>query len=517
VVNTDSRIDQASRSISGAALVLRAVALLAFALLCARFARGELIDDAFISFRYAHNWLEGQGLVFNPGERVEGYTNFAWTLLLAGAARVGLDFELSSRLLGAAFGLAAVGLLSLRRRDSLDTALPLAALLLGSDAAFALWSVHGLETAMFSALVLAALLLDLAGDSGARPRLASASCWALAALTRPEGALLAVARAMYGFALTPSGWRTRAGLRWVALLVGIVGAHLAWRLWFYGDVVPNTFHAKVGGGTQSGLRGLAYLADFFALPGGLVFAPALALAGRLRRDPALGLVAAVVSAGLVAIVLEGGDAFPAWRFCMPLLPLLYLLTVAGTLQLWRLARERHSTMAVAVGVAAAVCVVALHAQRAFEVAGREARGANAFTATMKLVGEALRDAYPPGTTIALNPAGAVPFVSGLPAIDMLGLNDREIARAPSPSGGSGLPGHERGDGAAVLRRNPEIILLGNVYVVEGPPEGPPRFQPVFRSERELVRSPELLQRYTHASLPLADGRFVVFLQRRDMR
>jgi len=40
-------------------------------------------DDAFISFRYARNWVNGHGLVFNPGERVEGYTNFLWTLLCA--------------------------------------------------------------------------------------------------------------------------------------------------------------------------------------------------------------------------------------------------------------------------------------------------------------------------------------------------------------------------------------------------------------------------------------------------
>src|SRR5436189_992982 len=44
---------------------------------------GWMDDDAFISFRYAQNLAEGNGLVFNPGERVEGYTNFLWVLLLA--------------------------------------------------------------------------------------------------------------------------------------------------------------------------------------------------------------------------------------------------------------------------------------------------------------------------------------------------------------------------------------------------------------------------------------------------
>ncbi len=42
-----------------------------------------LTDDAFISFRYARNLLEGHGLVFNPGEYVEGYSNFLWVLELA--------------------------------------------------------------------------------------------------------------------------------------------------------------------------------------------------------------------------------------------------------------------------------------------------------------------------------------------------------------------------------------------------------------------------------------------------
>ena len=46
-------------------------------------------DDAFISFEYARNLAEGNGLVFNDGERVEGFSNLLWTLLLAAVHRVG--------------------------------------------------------------------------------------------------------------------------------------------------------------------------------------------------------------------------------------------------------------------------------------------------------------------------------------------------------------------------------------------------------------------------------------------
>ena len=40
-------------------------------------------DDAYISFRFARNLVRGHGLVFNVGERVEGYTNFLWTVISA--------------------------------------------------------------------------------------------------------------------------------------------------------------------------------------------------------------------------------------------------------------------------------------------------------------------------------------------------------------------------------------------------------------------------------------------------
>src|SRR2546422_6324150 len=51
-----------------------------------------LTDDAFISFRYARNLRQGHGLVFNPGfERVEGYTNFLWVMVLAGLDRLGIE------------------------------------------------------------------------------------------------------------------------------------------------------------------------------------------------------------------------------------------------------------------------------------------------------------------------------------------------------------------------------------------------------------------------------------------
>ena len=50
-------------------------------------------DDGFIGFRYVQNALAGHGFVYNPGERVEGYTNFLWVALLAAGARLGASPE----------------------------------------------------------------------------------------------------------------------------------------------------------------------------------------------------------------------------------------------------------------------------------------------------------------------------------------------------------------------------------------------------------------------------------------
>jgi hypothetical protein len=61
-------------------------------------------DDGFISFRYADHLARGQGLVYNIGERVEGYTNFLWVALLAAArfAMPAVDLPQAARIAGTA-------------------------------------------------------------------------------------------------------------------------------------------------------------------------------------------------------------------------------------------------------------------------------------------------------------------------------------------------------------------------------------------------------------------------------
>src|SRR5206468_3315490 len=135
--------------------------LLGIAVLCAWFAYLAVyqVDDAYIVYRYASNLARGQGFVFNPGERVEGVTCFLWTLLLVPFAAAGLPLPGTASLLGACAGLLVVLLLPglgarLAGRATPDAWDVTASVLLAAHPGFAYWSIGGLETGVYTLLLL---------------------------------------------------------------------------------------------------------------------------------------------------------------------------------------------------------------------------------------------------------------------------------------------------------------------------------------------------------------------------
>jgi hypothetical protein len=168
------------------------------------------LDDPSISFRYAENLARGHGLVFNPGERVEGYSNLLWVLGLSVVARLGIDpshtwgLVLIAKLLGAACALACLPLLlRLSRQFDPDEGehgwlRGLPALVLGVSVYFPLWSVSGLETPLFTLLLLLGGNLYLRGlDGSRRAFFAAVAALGGVGLTRPEGFFVAGAFAVH--------------------------------------------------------------------------------------------------------------------------------------------------------------------------------------------------------------------------------------------------------------------------------------------------------------------------------
>ena len=305
-----------------------------------------LTDDAFISFRYARNLIEGHGLVFNPGERVEGYSNFLWTLELAALWAVfGLRPEHAAPWLSVACTAGTLAALwwhaahapGLPRRTL--TAWTATALLCTS-ATFAVWtSGGGLETRQFTFLVTLAFALAACRPDRERALLAASLALAAACLTRPEGPL---------FAFAAVGWllvqrridagRWRPAVRSALVLAGpcaaIAAAHYLWRYGYYGEWLPNTYYAKyVRPWYEMGWR---YLASGALETGLYLWLPlaggAAVAAWRRRRSLALVLPLGCVAAHMLYLARVGGDFFEL-RPMDVYWPLLALPAAAALVQL----------------------------------------------------------------------------------------------------------------------------------------------------------------------------------------
>jgi hypothetical protein len=294
-------------------LALAAAILLAAAL--AWPLRGYVTDDTFIHLQYARHLSEGQGFVFNPGERVYGTTSPLWVLLLANAMALGVDGLAAAKALGGLATLAAIVLWAalLRRTLASPRLAALATLAWAGHAWMLRWSLSGMETPLAVALVLAGLVAFTASEPwGARARAASL-LWALAGLARPECGLLLPLWALLEMARSgpvAGARRALAGL-WpgLLLLAGWAGFALAW----FGRAWPNTLAAKAAGGA-----GLAYHLEQVARQAAIV----------ASTDGALALVLAVAAAeALRRGALRGARPSPDWlpAAWLAAVPLLYLL------------------------------------------------------------------------------------------------------------------------------------------------------------------------------------------------
>jgi hypothetical protein len=308
-------------------------------------------DDAFISFRYAQHFAEGHGLVFNldPNEPpVEGYTNFAWTMLLSLGVLLGCTdqaLEHWSIALGVACHAGTVWLLAaMARRASGGRALvPIAALGYAAMHHAASLAPAGLETAMFTLLVTILLHFCFALRC-VRDAWLMGFVGVLAALTRPDGA---VPVAMAGLFVLHDAVRRRAPLLLVGYVVPFVLVlvpYLLWRHDYYGYWLPNTFYAKTGQGSYVP-QGLPYVGDFVLCHWPLLTAfvalfvwwprrpdPLATISPFLGRRP-WAAIAAIVVPYLLFVVWVGGD-FMFARFVLPVVPAL-LLAADLACQRWR--------------------------------------------------------------------------------------------------------------------------------------------------------------------------------------
>lgn len=462
--------------------------LVAFLLAAAMLAVGIMdgvwpwtVDDAFISMRYAERLVMGDGLTWTDGERVEGYSNLLWVLLLAALRLLEFDCIVATRLLGITCTLGSILLLATGRL--LPSGLParLAVVLMASVSVTSVWTIGGLEAPLLLLFVTAMMVgldatLQSGGASRGGPALAGVAL-ALACWTRPDAPLWAAAAGATAL-LVPRQNRLRT-LSWVVLpaVIAIV-LQLGFRIFYYGDWLPNTAIAKVAMSAASCEAGLGYLSNSATALRALLVPAALGVLALMRRKNVsimlFGLVSTMAWTGYV--VLVGGDAFPQARFFVPTLAPLTVLAAGG---FDAIASRGKLGRGVAIVIAGAAIVFARVDASSLSLSTWEQDG----IACGQWLGKAFENQQP---LVAVDAAGGVPFASRLPCLDLLGLNDRTIASTPIPPGQKFRVAHSRGNGAYVQSRQPDLIMFAQ-------PPGKP--QPGFVSGREMEATAQFRRDY----------------------
>jgi hypothetical protein len=445
----------------------------------------NVVDDAMTSMQYAKQLALGNGLVFNVGERVEGYTNFAWVMLMTPiywlSAQLGFDFVRA--VIGCGVVLAALNLLlthALARRwfGASHPAVWLAVGLCVVDNSFSVWAILGLEVHLLASFML--LTLWAAGAPSRWRWLGVGLSMLGAHLTRPDAGLfcaVVVASQLLDAALQRRGARAKAlsaALETVAaaaIWIAGYGLYFYLRYRYYGQLLPNTFYLKLGGPIDAWDRGLRYLHGFLDER---AWVPLLALVAGLKlRVPALRALLAYNLLHALYVVYVGGDFFAGHRFLVPEIPQLALLCAAGAAALWELAQRPSVARALR-----ELQVTSEHLLGGMLVGGCFLLGAVLQRGLVlgPLRGEVLAwgddlsrqtrlfkwlgGQAPPGASIATSLIGHTGFYSSLRVIDMYGVIDPTVARRQVPNFGKGKAGHEKmANPEDALAQRPTFIPL----------------------------------------------------------
>lgn len=452
-----------------------------------------LFDDAMISMRYARNLAAGHGLVWDAGgARVEGITNPLWTgwmallhLLPVAETRVSLWVQLTSLLLLVA-NLWVVRAVALRVSGGSRPAALGACVLTAAYLPLNNWALQGMEVGLLALLVSAAVLLALrALDRGAAPAglylLLGVATWVRIDMAVP---FLAIA----GFlALADRPNRRRHVLLAALSLAFFLGAQTLLRAWYFGDLLPNTYHLKMTGYPVllRWTRGAEVLAValwnanplLVLLPAGLLL---------FRRDRVVLLLWAVVAGQAAYSVYVGGDAWEWWgganRYVSLAAPLFFVLLAVSLRGLVEHARARMAAvsalpppLARGIGAVAWPALLLLAVASLNSLKGPRSLGEwllvqrpmhAADNADFAEMGMRLRAMTAPEARVAVRAAGAVSYFADRRMVDLLGKVDRRIARGPMVGPPPGLarfvgfyPGHLKWDYAwSVGTLRPDVVV-----------------------------------------------------------
>ena len=444
-----------------------------------------LFDDAMISMRYAWNFSHGLGLVWNPGEFVEGYTNLLMTLLMSLPTLVfdKVNAVLAVQVLGIILMLINAYLvmsvaqhLSSGQERYRPLFRVLAFLCALSYYPLLYWSLMGMETGLVAVLLSLSILsaLRYAKDHKPAQGILLSISLGLAFLTRPDALVFAVPVFVYAFYAARNSNRTPSMyflLAMVGLYVAFIVGQELFRWAYYGEWLPNTYTLKVSGVPffVRIVNGIKFVGLFLREVYVLLIVVFIGIVFAFRSDKLF-----LASIFVVLVCYQawiGGDAWNYWRFLSPAVPILVVLATYDIL----MAMEYVSNAAVfrryfflrnpiiqqrhVPGMLTCLLLLAvlwsINSRFLPEIAMRQVPDEVHLNNERVRIALAIERFTTPDATVGVTAAGTVPYYTGRPAIDFLGKADPRIARLPPDLSGAvsdpglkgmvHLPGHDKYD------------------------------------------------------------------------
>jgi arabinofuranosyltransferase len=424
----------------------------------------NLFDDAMISMRYAWNLAHGNGLVWNAGEYVEGYTNLLMTLLMTAASfflekRYAVLFiQLTGILfmLGTAFfTLKIFEIVTPVKSSRAGGYILFAAILLYYPLNY--WALLGMETGLLAMLLSAGVLCSFLYLEKLETKYLwlMTVCFGLAYLTRNDSLLFAALTFLHLTSTLKVGRKTiflffASGLTYGLFPIG----QTLFRYLYYGQVVPNTYTLKlVGMALDERLHnGWGFVQPFLKETGWILIIAVLGLFLKPSRQKFYLFGVFLIS--ITYQIYVGGDPWTYWRIMAPTMPFIFLLFISSLEEIAnRIPTKFHQTtyyipLIVLVAIGLYQTDSRFFKEMSLQELPFDVEASHKHMETAIAINELTKET----ATIGVFWAGTLPYHTNRTAIDFLGKSDVYIANLPPDTSGTiawegmnSVPGHNKYD------------------------------------------------------------------------